>query len=98
MLIRLLKDWSFYKAGQVVDLYGGVGKDLIAKGIGYNAEKPLPIKLPIPKVEVVEENDEKMLETAVEEPGEGKSTPEAEKPVVARKTFTYRGSFGKINE
>jgi hypothetical protein len=95
MLIRLLKDWSLYSAGQVIDVYGGVGKDLIAKGIGYNAEKPLPIQKPIPKIK---EKGEKTVETAVEDAGEGKYTPEPEKSIVERKKPTHGGHFGKIKE
>ena len=89
MLIRLLKDWSFYKAGQVVDLYGGVGKDLIAKGIGFNAEKPIP---------VISKKAEKTLETPVEEAGEGGSTSEAEESILEPETPTQLGNSEEIKE
>ncbi|HUS99586.1 MAG TPA: hypothetical protein VMY59_04620 [Candidatus Thermoplasmatota archaeon] len=89
MLIKLLKDWSFYYAGQVVDVYGGVGKDLIAKGIGFDAEKP--ILIPSKKAE-------KTPETPVEEAGEGESTPEAEESILEPETPTQLGDFSEIKE
>lgn len=94
MLIRLLKNWTLYPAGQVVDVYSGVGKDLIDKGIGYDVEKPLPT----PKVEAGKEKAEKTLKTAVEESEEDKYTSGSEKSILEAKTLTQQGSFRKINE
>ena len=38
MLIQLSKDWSVYKAGQIVDVYNGKGKQLVKDGIGFDTE------------------------------------------------------------
>ena len=42
MLIKLTKDWTSYKAGDVVDVYSSKAKVLIGEGIGIDAEKPEP--------------------------------------------------------
>ena len=49
MLIKLKKDWSSYKAGQIVAVYNSKGQQMIRDSIGFDSEKPI-VDIPKPRI------------------------------------------------
>ena len=92
MLIKLTKDWSSYKAGQIVDVYNSKGQQMVRDGIGFDSEKPVKIepkkKLKKTKNVFKEIVEEKKDEESVEKDNE-EFFPENIKTVDVKKEFSF---------
>lgn len=94
MLIKLTKNWSLYKSGQIVDVYNSKGQQMIRDGIGFDSEKPVQAepKKKLKKAKSVFKKivEEKKVEKESVKKDDEKVFPENIETVEAKKEFSLK--------